>query len=82
MGDEFHAASPLPLRIYARGTRAIERVDVIKDGKVVYSAEPKRQEARFEYADQGAGAGRAFYYVRVQQKDGMLAWSLPVFVNY
>jgi hypothetical protein len=57
-------------------------VDVIKDSKVVYSTEPKQQNAQFEFADKESVAGRHYYYVRVQQEDQMMAWSSPMFVNY
>jgi hypothetical protein len=27
-------------------------------------------------------AGVSFYYVRVMQRDGQMAWSSPIWVNY
>ncbi len=82
MGDEFALAKAEPLRVKLRGTRPIARVDVIKDSKVIYSAEPKQQNVSFEFRDTGDVSGRHYYYVRVQQEDQMLAWSSPMFVNY
>ena len=82
MGDEFPLAKPVPLRVKARGTRAIAKVDVIKDSKVIYSTSPAKQNVEFEYTDKDSVAGRHYYYVRVQQDDEMLAWSSPMFINY
>ena len=81
MGDEFQMPMALPLRVKARRTKAVARVDVIKDNKVVYSTEPKQQNVEFEFTDRAPGGGRHHYYVRVEQEDGMLAWSSPMFVK-
>jgi hypothetical protein len=82
MGDEFVMTKPLPMRIVARGTGGIATVDVIKDGKVIYSAAPEKQTVEFTHVDRGDISGRHYYYVRLLQKDGMIAWSSPMFVNY
>jgi hypothetical protein len=68
--------------VKARATRTIARVEVIKDNQVIYSSEPKHQQVELEYTDKDSVAGRHFYYVRVRQDDGKLAWSSPFFVNY
>ncbi|MEZ5399341.1 MAG: hypothetical protein R2729_06700 [Bryobacteraceae bacterium] len=82
MGAEFAMSRQLPIRIKARGTKSVERVDVIKDNKVIYTSEPKTQNVSFEYTDKAPAAGQHFYYVRLMQEDGMIAWSSPFFVNY
>ncbi len=84
MGSEFRAAAPLPLRVKIRGTRQVARVEVIRGDKLVYSVEPAKQNVAFEYTDKEAGkkAATEYYYVRVQQADGQLAWSSPIWVNY
>ena len=82
MGDEFALSKPRPIRVKARGTRAIARADVIKDGNVIYTTEPKQANVDFEFIDKGDVNGRHYYYVRVQQDDEMLAWSSPFFINY
>jgi hypothetical protein len=82
MGDEFAMNRQLPIRVKARGTRNVARVDVIKDNNVIYTAEPKAQNVSFEYTDKAPAAGQHFYYVRLMQEDGMIAWSSPFFINY
>ena len=66
----------------ARGTGVVAKVDVIKDNTVVYSTSPGQQKVNFEFMDKGPVAGRHFYYVRLMQADGMIAWTSPFFVNY
>ncbi len=82
MGDEFSLKRTEPIRVKARGTRAIVRAELIKDGKVIYSTEPRQQEMTFQFRDTGDISQRHYYYVRLQQDDRMTAWSSPFFVNY
>ncbi len=82
MGDEFKANKPMPIKVHARGTRTVTRVEVIKDSEVIYTTEPKQQVVDFQFADKGDIGQRHYYYVRLQQDDGMIAWSSPFFINY
>ncbi|MFB3829214.1 MAG: hypothetical protein ACE15B_20775 [Bryobacteraceae bacterium] len=54
----------------------------MKDNKVIYSTSPGQRDAGFQFLDKGAITGRNFYYVRLLQDDGMIAWTSPFFVNY
>jgi hypothetical protein len=60
----------------------VARVDIIKDGKVIYSAEPQTRDVSFVFSDRATVRGRHYYYVRLAQADRMLAWSSPFFVDY
>ncbi len=84
MGAEFKAEAPLPMRVKIRGTREVARVEIIRGDKVVYNAQPKRQNVSFEFTDKDGGskAGTQYYYVRLLQSDGQIAWSSPIWVNY
>lgn len=82
MGDVFTASTPLPLRIRARGTDAIVQVDVLRDSRVIHSFEPNQQSVELESTVAQPDSGRHYYYVRLHQRDGMIAWSSPFFVNY
>jgi hypothetical protein len=64
------------------GTEKLAEVVIIKDGKVVYSAQPMTKDVSFEYVDKEKVTGRHYYYVRVQQTNRMLAWSSPFFINF
>jgi len=38
-------------------------------------------EYSFQYVDNTLTKGESYYYVRVQQADGELAWSSPIWVR-
>jgi hypothetical protein len=81
MGDIFTAASSPRFSVRVQGTGAIRQVDVIKNGKFIYTARPGEKQARFELTDREFGAGESWYYTRVMQEDGQLAWSSPMWVR-
>jgi hypothetical protein len=57
-------------------------VDVIKDFIYVYSTEPKKAKVEFEWLDEEKrGNGLSWYYVRVLQEDGEIAWGSPIWVR-
>ena len=84
MGDEFSAPEPLPIEVRARGTAPIAKVHVLRGGRTLYTGEPGQQEVSFTYtdADVEARAGTQDYYVRIEQADGHVAWSSPIWANY
>ena len=81
MGDSFSADAAPQLSVHTIGTGAIKQIDVVKNQKFVYTARPGVKEASFDYTDQDFGAGENYYYVRVLQEDGQIAWSSPVWVK-
>jgi len=82
MGDRVSASKPLPISVKARGTAAVTRLDIIRDARVIYSAQPGARDVSLSFMDTAPGAGRHYYYVRLLQADGMIAWSSPFFVNW
>lgn len=83
MGDEFSVKEPPKLDIYVVGTAPIARLHIIKDFKHVYTTEPKRREVKLSWQDSAAEKGKtSWYYVRVEQEDGQLAWSSPMWIRY
>ena len=82
MGDEFQLSKAQAIKVKARATRPVAKVEIIKDSKVVYTTTPGKPEVDFQFSDNDSLNGRHFYYVRLQQDDGMLAWSSPFFINY
>ena len=81
MGDAFDAASAPRFTIHAGGTATIKRVEVIKNKKFVYTSRPLAKQADFTFTDKDFGPGESWYYVRVMQDDGQMAWSSPIWVN-
>jgi hypothetical protein len=82
MGDEFDADGPVTLQVVAQGTGPIKRVDIIKDFLYAYSTEPHVDRVSFSWTDEERRpAGLSWYYVRVLQEDGELAWGSPMWVQ-
>src|SRR5262249_41961418 len=70
MGDEFKTSEAPTLQITVKGTAALAKVDILKDSEVVKTFEPGKAELTEKWADPKPGAGKHYYYVRVQQADG------------
>jgi hypothetical protein len=71
MRDEFKLTKPQPIVVKARGTRAVKKVEIIRDAKVIYSVEPGKQDVNFQFTDQdAASASRHYSYVRLIRKTG------------
>ena len=49
-------------------------------GISLYQAEPSG-EVEFKFADSKKKSGEHYYYVRVQQEEGNVAWSSPIWVT-
>jgi len=82
MGDAFSTADQPVLKVMAQATGPISRIEVIKNNTFVYTAQPAGDSARFEFRDDKIQRGESYYYVRLMQRDGQLAWSSPIWVNY
>jgi hypothetical protein len=82
MGEDFAAAENQTIRVKVAGTGTIEAIHLIRDGKYIHNTAPGKAAAEFEYRDTDAGKGQHWYYVRVEQRDGELAWSSPIWVRY
>jgi hypothetical protein len=83
MGDSFSTARRPTLSIHVEGTAPIAKVHVIRDNKYVYSAEPKQRKVELRFTDMEAREGKtSYYYVRVEQADGNLAWASPMWITY
>ncbi len=68
------------LRIRYEATAPIERVDLIRSGRIATLPAPDGLSYDLEREIPGLSPGE-FHYVRIQQKDGGLAWSSPIFVD-
>ncbi len=80
-GDEVPHNSKYVLHVNVIGTNAISRVAVIHNESYAYQAPGGgKSNLQFTYTDPHPAAGENRYYVRVEQEDGNLAWSSPVWV--
>jgi hypothetical protein len=83
MGDAFTTDRRPTLQIRVHGTGPVAKVHIIRDNQYVYLAEPKKAEVTLRYTDMDARKGKpSYYYVRVEQADGNLAWASPMWITY
>jgi len=76
---------------YVIGTDAVEEIQILRNGKVFRTFEPKEYQFEFEIDDMdpleglvmkaGEHPPSIFYYLRATQKNGHIAWSSPIWVD-
>jgi hypothetical protein len=81
MGDEFRTRDAPGLQVQVQGTSAIDRIDVLKDSEVVQTFRPEGSTYKGNWTDPKPSPGVHYYYVRVMQKDGQLAWGSPLWID-
>ncbi|MBN1825884.1 MAG: CehA/McbA family metallohydrolase [Candidatus Eisenbacteria bacterium] len=83
MGEEIPAET-LPERLIFHvsvcGTGELDRAELIRDGAVVDTLYGEANKLDGDMTAEAPGENTAFYYVRVSQMDGALAWSSPIWV--
>ena len=78
---------------YVIGTDIIKTIEILRNGKVFETIHPNKDEIEFEFDDMerleeiiiSSLDNRppfVYYYLRVVQKDGNMAWSSPIWVDY
>jgi len=98
MGEQFEARKPITLSLDITAPQKLLRVDLIKNGRVVWSKRPDGRVLSETFHEADVSPGRSYYYVRVLQydpdppritypdkpglKDPEMAWGSPVFVTY
>jgi len=81
MGDEFSTASLPSLQVKFAGTAPFAKVHIVKDGKYVYTTEPKTATVNFSWQDMSATPGK-MSYVRGEQENGEMVWASPMWITY
>lgn len=81
MGDVLATSANPKFQIHAVGTGKIAKIDVLRDSDVVDTLKPGKAAFTGEWSDPNAPAGQHYYYVRVLQEDGEIAWGSPIWVE-
>lgn len=82
MGEAYSTDGQPLLTVKVVGTGPIEKVEVIKDNRYVHTHDARgATSVEFDYRDSTADISSSYYYIRVEQRDGELAWASPVWVN-
>jgi hypothetical protein len=82
MGEKFSSRDPIRIRATIHGTDVIQQIDIIKNGKSTYTTHSNFSQVEFEFTDEKTAPGDNYYYVRVIQKNGQMAWGSPAWVTY
>lgn len=81
MGDIIRSTRAPRLAIKAIGTDRIKQFVIVKNQELIYTSSPNREEYILEFTDRNFEAGSNYYYIRVVQNDGQVAWSSPIWVE-
>ena len=73
--------SQFELSVRILGTAPVKQVDVIRGQDFVYTLQNQGTDVEFSFVDQEPASGEQYYYVRVQQADGQMAWSSPIWLT-
>ena len=98
MGSELSTATKPGLNVnrhisgYVAGTEKLKQVELLRNGTVIHTFFPKNYFFEYYYDDQesidkiGLEAKDkdpfVFYYLRVTQEDGHIAWSSPIWIEF
>jgi len=80
-GDIVKVDGDFRLTVNILGTSPIRQIDIIKNQEFLYTRQKLPQDFEFSYEDAGKTPGEDYYYVRVEQNDGNVAWSSPIWVT-
>ena len=80
-GDIVKVDGEFRLTVNILGTSPIRQIDIIKNQEFLYTRQKLPQDFEFSYEDAGKTPGEDYYYVRVEQNDGNVAWSSPIWVT-
>jgi len=80
-GDIFSLRGRPKISIAIEGTAPVDRVEVIKNNRFVLETKPGAASVKLTYEDSTPGDKQNYYYVRVVQRDGQVAWSSPMWIT-
>jgi hypothetical protein len=92
VGPRHRALRQRTVRVEAYGEQRIVQVDILRNNQVVHSVRPGKQDVQLRWCDREPFAALAlqpapsrppfiFYYVRVLQADGEMAWASPIWLT-
>ena len=82
MGDELTTSRIPQLSVKLIGTGAIHKVDVFRRTQLIHSRPGQGPDIEFTLREESLDAGKHYYYVRMEQVDGNVAWASPIWVEY
>lgn len=82
MGEVFETKEKPVLTYRVVGTAPLKRVTLVRNESDLHVIEPDAMEAAGDWDDPSPLAGENRYYLRIEQADGNMAWSSPMWVTF
>ncbi|HWA97986.1 MAG TPA: hypothetical protein VG713_05815 [Pirellulales bacterium] len=82
MGQEYTTNKPPALKLKVHGTAKIDRIDLIRNAQYIYASSPGKRDVEVTYTDMEPKTGTNYYYFRLVQEGGEVAWASPIWVNF
>jgi hypothetical protein len=84
MGQEFQVSAPIRVQARVTGTDRITLLEIIKSSRVLCAHRGANDTETLDCVDAELPAPGewSFYYVRVTQADGNMAWSSPIWIGH
>lgn len=80
MGDDLIVDRPPTFDIHVVGTGKIAKIDILRDSKVIETIQPKGSEFKGQWTAKMLAPAH-YFYIRVLQADGEIAWGSPIWVQ-
>ena len=80
MGSELPFTNERTLEVEVHATAPLRSLSIIKNNRTLFSSTDPQMDVSFSLSDTSS-LPSDFYYVRVIQEDGHLAWSSPIWVG-
>lgn len=82
MGEEStHSGKDVTLAIRALGTVPVRDIEIVRSGEVIATLHPGVASVDLQHVDREPQSGTSYYYVRLVQDDGAIAWGSPIWVT-
>ena len=81
-GDSFSTTTIPTLYVNTVGTADIKEIVVVRDNQYVFRRSGSGEGMEFTFLDSDLEPGEHYYYVRVEQHDGNVAWASPIWVKF
>jgi hypothetical protein len=81
MGEIFEAKGKPVLNYRVLGTAPLRRITIVRNESDLHVIEHVEKEVAGDWTDPSPLAGENRYYLRIEQSDGNMAWSSPMWVT-
>ncbi len=80
MGEVFETKGKPALSLLIGGTAPVKRITIVRNETDYHVMEPGQKEVAETWTDSNPLPGENRYYLRIEQADGNMAWSSPLWV--